>query len=171
MQRMSSPRRALTAASGALLLAIVIACGQERSISRQAPAGAVDPGMVQQTPLVPGMPVMRTVTADMRNPFEGDRQALQSGQRLYDWMNCSGCHFAGGGGIGPPLMDDDWIYGGSPAQIFDSIASGRAQGMPAYGEKLPADQIWHIVTYVMTLGDADERRQHGSPQDPRQHER
>jgi cytochrome c oxidase cbb3-type subunit III len=168
MQTSSLPNRWLGTALAAFLLAFAAACGQERAMSRQAPAGAVDPGMVRQIPLVPGV---RTIELDIPNPFEGDRQAYQAGQRLYDWMNCSGCHFAGGGGIGPPLMDDDWIYGGKPAQIYDSIASGRANGMPAYGDKLPADQIWHIVTYVMTLGDAAGRRQHGSPQDPRQHER
>lgn len=155
----------------AFVLALSAACGQDRAMSRQAPAGAIDPGMVQQTPLVPGVPGVRSVSLEMANPFEGDRQAWQAGQRLYDWMNCSGCHFAGGGGIGPPLMDDDWIYGDRPAQIFDSIASGRANGMPAYGGRLPADQIWHLVTYVRTLGDVDERQQRGSPQDPRQHER
>jgi cytochrome c oxidase cbb3-type subunit III len=165
---MSIPNRLILGLCGACLLAMAAACGQERAMSGQAPAGAIDPGMVPQIPLVPGV---RTVAVDMANPFEGDRQALQAGQRLYDWMNCSGCHFAGGGGIGPPLMDDDWIYGGKPAQIYDSIASGRANGMPTYGDKLPADQIWQIVTYVMTLSDVDERRQHGSPQDPRQHDR
>jgi cytochrome c oxidase cbb3-type subunit III len=168
MRNMSPPTRATLTAAAAFVLAFAAACGQERSISRQAPAGAIDPGMVRQTPFVPGP---RAMALDMPNPFEGDRQAHMEGQRLYDWMNCSGCHFNGGGGIGPPLMDDDWIYGGKPAQIYDSIASGRANGMPAYGEKLPADQIWHIVTYVMTLGDVDRRQQRGSPQDPRQHDR
>jgi cytochrome c oxidase cbb3-type subunit III len=165
---MRGPNRLMLGCGAAFLLVLAAACGQERSISRQAPAGAIDPGMVRQIPLVPGP---RAVAVDMPNPFEGDRQAYMEGQRLYDWMNCSGCHFNGGGGIGPPLMDDDWIYGGKPAQIYDSIASGRANGMPAYGEKLPADQIWHIVTYVMTLSDTERREQRGSPQDPRQHDR
>ena len=31
---------------------------------------------------------------------------IGEGQRLYSWMNCSGCHGpAGGGGMGPSLMD------------------------------------------------------------------
>jgi cytochrome c oxidase cbb3-type subunit III len=167
MQTPSLPNRSIGTALAVFLLALAAGCGQDRSMSRQAPTGAVDPGMVRQIPLVAGV---RMVPVDMPNPFEGDRQAYMEGRRLYDWMNCSGCHFAGGGGIGPPLMDDDWIYGGKPAQIYDSIASGRANGMPAYGEMLPADQIWHIVTYVMTLSDP-ERQQRGSPQDPRQHDR
>jgi cytochrome c oxidase cbb3-type subunit III len=109
------------------------------------------------------------VAARGPNPFAGDSRAIAEGRRLYDWMNCSGCHFEGGGGIGPPLMDDDWIYGGRrPTQIFDSIASGRANGMPAYGDKLPPEQIWQIVAYVQSLGEGtDDRTRRGHPRSPK----
>lgn len=108
---------------------------------------------------------MRVAGARIDNPYAGDAGAHAEGKRLYSWMNCSGCHFEGGGGIGPPLMDDDWIYGGAPAQIYDSIASGRANGMPTFGDKLEPQQIWQIVTYVESLnvdrdnatGAADDR--------------
>jgi len=151
------------------ILLFVSGCDRDARVTRrQAPPGGAPPYSVPQIPLVPGV---RTVSVDARNPFEGDEQALEEGRRLYDWMNCSGCHFAGGGGIGPPLMDEEWIYGGAPAQIFDSIASGRANGMPSYGDKLPSEQIWHITAYVQTLSDVAERQQKGAPTDPRAHER
>lgn len=104
---------------------------------------------VRQVPLRPGVPA--SDPQPVANPYAADERALADGERLYNWMNCSGCHFAGGGGIGPPLMDDDWIYGGRPEQIFDSIVNGRANGMPAYGDKLSADQVWHIVAHVQRL--------------------
>src|SRR4051812_7745023 len=44
--------------------------------------------------------------------YENNSFHLAQGQRLYGWMNCSGCHATGGGGMGPPLMDDEWRYGG-----------------------------------------------------------
>jgi cytochrome c oxidase cbb3-type subunit 3 len=110
-------------------------------------------------PLVPGIPsAARTVV----NPFEGDDHAINEGRRLYGWMNCSGCHFEGGGGIGPPLMDDAWIYGGRPDQIFDTIASGRPNGMPAYGDKLVPDDIWRIAAYVETLNPDRGRSDEGA---------
>jgi cytochrome c oxidase cbb3-type subunit III len=146
------------------------ACDRDARVARhQSPPGAARPGFVQHLPLGQGEPAApRQVT----NPFEGDKRAMEEGRRLYDWMNCSGCHFAGGGGIGPPLMNDDWTYGGRPDQIFDSIAAGRANGMPAYGGKLASEQIWHIVTYVQSLSeDRQERRRTGSPEDPTRHER
>lgn len=116
-----------------------------------APGGGT-PQVVRQVDLVPGP---ATAPMAVRNPYDGDAQALAHGRRLYGWMNCVGCHFEGGGGMGPPLMDDQWIYGGRPDQIFDSIASGRANGMPAYGERLAADQIWLLVLYVESLAAGD----------------
>jgi cytochrome c oxidase cbb3-type subunit 3 len=66
-------------------------------------------------------------------------------------MNCVGCHSHGGGGMGPPLMDDEWRYGGRIDQIAASIAEGRPNGMPAWREKLTSDQIWQLAAYVRSL--------------------
>ena len=57
----------------------------------------------------------------------------------------------GGGGIGPALMDDKWIYGGSPDQIYSTISQGRPNGMPAFGGRVPTQQIWQLVAYVQSL--------------------
>lgn len=130
-------------------LAVASGCDREpRELRHQAPPGGERPAGVRQIPLRPGLPAAEPARG---NPYAGDAIALHEGRRLYHWMNCSGCHFAGGGGIGPPLMDEDWIYGDRPEQIFDSIANGRANGMPAYGDKLAAEQVWKIVAYVETL--------------------
>ncbi|MFN7140138.1 MAG: c-type cytochrome, partial [Limisphaerales bacterium] len=61
------------------------------------------------------------------------------------------CHFNGGGGIGPPLMDDQWIYGSDPANVFASIVEGRPNGMPAYRDRIPDADVWKIVAYVRSL--------------------
>ena len=90
-----------------------------------------------------------------RNPFEGNQQALAEGERLFIWMNCAGCHGAkGGGAIGPPFRDADWIYGDDHASIFQSVQQGRPNGMPAFGPKLPDEAIWKIALYERSLGDA-----------------
>ena len=85
------------------------------------------------------------------SPVANNAWALSDGQRLYSWMNCGGCHAHGGGAIGPPLIDDVWIYGGSPAQIHASIAEGRPRGMPSYGGHLTDAQIWALTEYVRSL--------------------
>ena len=86
------------------------------------------------------------------NPLANDPTAARDGEQLYGSMNCAGCHGArGGGGIGPPFADDDWIYGGEPGQIFASIAQGRPNGMPSFGGRLPSESIWRIVSFVESL--------------------
>lgn len=91
------------------------------------------------------------------NPLAGNAVALQAGRRLFDWYNCSGCHGGhGGGGMGPSLRDPVWLYGDHDGQIFDSIAHGRSQGMPAWGAKIPPEQIWQLVAYIKSLGTPQE---------------
>lgn len=86
------------------------------------------------------------------NPFEGDAEALQEGERLWRWFNCNGCHGTrGGGGIGPPFADGSTIYGSSPASLFQSIVQGRPEGMPAFGGMLPEQHVWELVTYIQAI--------------------
>src|ERR1051326_3544105 len=88
---------------------------------------------------------------EISNPYEGNAYAISEGKRLYNWYNCSGCHANGGGGIGPPLIKKDqrdWIYGGEPSNLFDTIVKGRPNGMPTWGGKIPEYQVWQLVTYV-----------------------
>jgi cytochrome c oxidase cbb3-type subunit 3 len=91
----------------------------------------------------------------VRNPFEGNGAAIAQGRALFHSMNCVGCHASlGGGGIGPPLSDTTWIYGGEPGQIYLTILQGRPNGMPAFGQALPPDSVWKLVAYVRTLSQS-----------------
>lgn len=91
------------------------------------------------------------------NPFAHDPVALQDGRRLFDWYNCSGCHGGhAGGGMGPSLRDNVWLYGSRDDQIFDSIAEGRSNGMPAWGTKIPERQIWELVAYIKSMRTPQE---------------
>jgi len=87
-----------------------------------------------------------------RNPYEGDPAAVTQGKQFYTWYNCHSCHGTlGGGGMGPPLLDAQWIYGGDPVSIFESILEGRPNGMPTWRGRIPDDQAWKIVAYVQSL--------------------
>jgi cytochrome c oxidase cbb3-type subunit III len=88
--------------------------------------------------------------------YESNAYAISQGQRYYRWFNCSGCHANGGGGMGPALMDADWRYGGRIEEIYQTIEHGRPNGMPAFGEKIPEEQIWQIAAYVRSMsGNVD----------------
>ena len=80
-----------------------------------------------------------------------DEGTLTQGRTLYNLYNCAGCHAAGGGTIGPALMDDEWIYGDGLDNIFYTIVEGRPQGMPAYRGRISDGQIRTIAHYVQSL--------------------
>jgi cytochrome c oxidase cbb3-type subunit III len=84
--------------------------------------------------------------------YQRDAYDVQQGKRLYSWMNCVGCHSHGGGGMGPALMDNYWIYGGSIQQIYSTIRDGRKNGMPAWKHRLTDQQIWQLAAYVRSMG-------------------
>ena len=63
-----------------------------------------------------------------------DKDAMEMGKRLYQTY-CMQCHGADGKGSRgfPNLTDRDWLYGGEPEQIIETISNGRTGVMPAYG--------------------------------------
>ena len=94
-----------------------------------------------------------TPSADIANPESSDPNAVAEGHKLFLSMNCAGCHgYDAKGGMGPNLTDTYWRYGGTPAQIYQSIASGRPKGMPSWAKKLPARSIWQLTAYIQSLG-------------------
>lgn len=148
---MSSHRnhRILIAAFGAVtLLATIGACDREERRYRESPPSATPSGVVRLSALQPGTP---QDTTHIANPYENNAYAISEGQRLFGWYNCSGCHSNGGGGIGPPLMDEKWIYGSAPENIYATIVQGRPNGMPSFAGRIPSSQVWQLVTYVRTL--------------------
>ncbi len=131
------------------------ACQREQRNLRPSPARVVifndaaredqiQPGGAQSMPQV-------------NNPDEGNAYDVSEGQRLFDWYNCSGCHAHGGGGIGPPLIKTEWIYGGEPANLFDTIVKGRPNGMPAWGGRIPEYQVWQLVTFIRSMNHEEPK--------------
>lgn len=100
---------------------------------------------------VSGHSVAAQAALPVKNKYEDNAYAVAQGKTLYRAFNCNGCHAAGGGNMGPPLMDDKWRYGSDPANIFASVAEGRPNGMPAFGKHVPEDQIWQLVAYVRSM--------------------
>jgi cytochrome c oxidase cbb3-type subunit 3 len=136
---MRRPRTAV-----AVLAFALASCNAEKRIAEVKPAVSSAVQANRETDLVAGpfVPV-----GELTNPYENNQQAINDGQRLWRWMNCNGCHADGGGAIGPPLMDDQWIYGSKPGNIFETILKGRPNGMPSFAGKLPEYQMWQLVSY------------------------
>jgi cytochrome c oxidase cbb3-type subunit 3 len=103
--------------------------------------------------LSPGGTPPVTESTSMGEAYAKDPQKVADGKLLFSQMNCVGCHFHGGGGMGPPLAKPqaDWIYGDSIENIVSTIREGRPKGMPSFRGKLPDDQIWEVAAYVHSL--------------------
>jgi cytochrome c oxidase cbb3-type subunit 3 len=145
--RFQNSRTLLAAATIALVLG---ACDREERHSRAKPLAEDVPAGESPDTIYPGGE--STPPLDPRAAaYERNANAISQGQQLYSQMNCVGCHSHGGGGMGPPLMDDEWRYGGRIDQIAASIAEGRPNGMPMWRGKLTADQIWQLSAYVRSL--------------------
>jgi cytochrome c oxidase cbb3-type subunit 3 len=146
---MSSRFRASLLLIGATALTLA-ACNREERHSRSKPLGETVPAGESPDTVWPGNGTPPPLDARAKL-YDNNAPAISEGQFLYTRMNCVGCNSHGGGGMGPPLMDDEWRYGGRIDQIASSIAEGRPQGMPAWREKLTDDQIWKLAAYVRTL--------------------
>jgi cytochrome c oxidase cbb3-type subunit 3 len=134
---------------------VLLSSACEREERRFNPPPAASPASATRvTELQPGPPVKSpSVPSPYRgaSPYEENAYGVSQGKTLYNQFNCSGCHSQGGGGMGPPLMDAEWIYGSAPEQIFETIVQGRPNGMPSFGNKIVPDQVWQIVAYVRSM--------------------
>ena len=141
------------AAAAFISFLALTSCRREERDLRPAPVRlAIYGDAIRQTELQPGGALSHP---QVSNPSQGKAYEISEGQRLFNWYNCSGCHANGGGGIGPPLIKTEWIYGGEPANLFDTVVKGRPNGMPAWGGRIPEYQIWQIVTYVRSMNNLE----------------
>jgi cytochrome c oxidase cbb3-type subunit 3 len=132
-----------------LFMALVAAaCERESRPFRDLPAASARSQTETQSPLHAGSPPPPSGTW---SPFQQNAWGIAEGKRLYSSFNCVGCHAHGGGGIGPPLMDDEWIYGWQAANLFSTILEGRPNGMPSFRNKIPDQQVWQLVAYVQSM--------------------
>jgi mono/diheme cytochrome c family protein len=139
--------------SGAAVLLLVPGCALLSCARQQAPAGPqslAPPAVRYEAHLAAGgtLPPGATLT----NPHTGDTAVAKQGALLFATMNCDGCHGGDASGwVGPDLADRRWRYGGSDAEVFNSIYYGRPKGMPAFGGVLGTEGVWTLVTYLRSL--------------------
>lgn len=84
--------------------------------------------------------------------LQSDEEALKVGKRLF-LQNCAQCHGSDAKGqMGfPNLADKDWLYGGTPALIKETIMHGRQAAMPGWEAALGAQGVKEMTAYVLSL--------------------
>nr|WP_315192954.1 cytochrome-c oxidase, cbb3-type subunit III [uncultured Aquabacterium sp.] len=82
-----------------------------------------------------------------------DPQANAIGQRLF-LNNCAACHGsdAKGSKSFPNLTDGDWLHGGSPEKIVETLVGGRRGQMPPMGAAVGSpEEVRQVANYVLSL--------------------
>jgi len=101
-------------------------------------------------------PLFAAYAAQPIPELANDPKAMKIGQRLFA-NNCSTCHGADArGSLGfPNLTDGDWIWGGKPEQIAQTIHDGRQGAMPGWVAALGDDGVRQVAAYVVSLSGRD----------------
>lgn len=115
---------------------------------------------------------------DMSNPLAGNKEAVATGQEIYE-ANCVTCHGPQGEGDGPAaaaldpqpvsLADSAMMQAHGDGYLFWRISEGGAMepfnsAMLAYKEALSEEEIWQVISYVrMFSQDSPEMRENSEP--------
>jgi len=89
----------------------------------------------------------------------GDPQAMAIGERLF-MNNCAQCHGSDARGSKgfPNLADADWLHGGTPEKIRETLENGRIGNMPPMAAAVGTpEDVRNLANYVLSLS--------GSPHD------
>ncbi|MGO4393523.1 cytochrome-c oxidase, cbb3-type subunit III [Variovorax sp. M-6] len=104
-------------------------------------------------------PVYAAYSAQPVERLATDAGAMAIGERLF-LNNCAQCHGSDARGSKgfPNLADGDWLHGGTPEKIHETIALGRIGTMPPMAEAVgSAEDVKNLANYVLSLS--------GSPHD------
>jgi cytochrome c oxidase cbb3-type subunit 3 len=100
-------------------------------------------------------PLYAQFTAKKVEDVAGDANAMAVGERLF-MNNCAQCHGSdarGGKGF-PNLTDKDWLHGGTPEKIVETITKGRIGQMPVMaGAVGTPDDVKNVANYVLSLSN------------------
>jgi cytochrome c oxidase cbb3-type subunit III len=98
-------------------------------------------------------PLYAQFTAKKIEDLAGDPNAMAVGERLF-MNNCAQCHGSdarGGKGF-PNLTDGDWLHGGTPDKITETITKGRRGQMPPMAAAIGTpDDVKNVANYVLSL--------------------
>jgi cytochrome c oxidase cbb3-type subunit 3 len=144
----------VTIVFGAIYLVLYPGLGSAKGLLGWTSAGAYQ---ADQTKTTADLGVVYARYASMSAAdLSHDPKAMAIGERLFV-NNCAACHGSDARGSKgfPNLTDNDWLHGGTPEDIVESITHGRVGMMPPMAAALgsPAD-VSNVANYVLSLSGA-----------------
>ncbi|HMA09844.1 MAG TPA: cytochrome-c oxidase, cbb3-type subunit III [Ramlibacter sp.] len=101
-------------------------------------------------------PLYAQFTAKKTEELAGDGNAMAIGERLF-MNNCAQCHGSDARGSKgfPNLTDKDWLHGGTPEKIEETIQRGRRGQMPPMAAAVGTpDDVKNVANYVLSLSNS-----------------
>ncbi|HWI81191.1 cytochrome-c oxidase, cbb3-type subunit III [Ramlibacter sp.] len=101
-------------------------------------------------------PLYAQFTAKKTEELAGDANAMAIGERLF-MNNCSQCHGSDARGSKgfPNLADGDWLHGGTPDKIKETITQGRRGQMPPMAAAVGSpEDVKNVANYVLSLSNS-----------------
>jgi mono/diheme cytochrome c family protein len=92
------------------------------------------------------------------NPFAKSAEAVVEGRKLFLNYGCAACHgMGGGGGMGKPIIDDEWTFASDDKTLFKLIRGEIPnQTMPnAIGKSMTDEQVWKALLFVRSIYQGD----------------
>jgi cytochrome c oxidase cbb3-type subunit 3 len=101
-------------------------------------------------------PLYAQFTSRKAEELAGDANAMGIGERLF-MNNCAQCHGSDARGSKgfPNLADSDWLYGGVPDKIRETITQGRKGNMPPMAAAVGTpDDVKNVANFVLSLSNS-----------------
>ncbi len=101
-------------------------------------------------------PLYAQFAAKKTEELAGDGNAMAIGERLF-MNNCAQCHGSDARGSKgfPNLTDKDWLHGGTPEKIEETIKGGRRGQMPPMAAAVGTpDDVKNVANYVLSLSNS-----------------
>jgi cytochrome c oxidase cbb3-type subunit 3 len=106
-------------------------------------------------------PLYATYAAMTVEEASTNEQAKAIGERLF-MNNCAQCHGSDARGSRgfPNLTDTDWLHGGSPDKIKETITQGRMGMMPPMAAAVGTEEdVKNVANYVLSLSGSQHDAQ------------
>jgi mono/diheme cytochrome c family protein len=126
-----------------------VAAGAPQAQKKAAPAKSAAPAENNAIPL-------KSIPA--KNPIPTSENSIKAGRAVYARIcrDCHGLQAKGDGIKAPPgskpanLIDAEWKYGGSDAEIFKTIKGGVKpfDVMEPWGKKISDTDIWNTINFL-----------------------
>jgi mono/diheme cytochrome c family protein len=102
--------------------------------------------------------IVATCRAQSTNPLAGDPQAAETGRRTFRIL-CAPFHgIHADSGRGPDLTRGIYSVGDQDKDLYGAIARGiPSSEMPAYGDRMDADAVWRLVSYIRSVARHERR--------------